>query len=86
MKLSAPAVTTIVVEHRDTLARFGSECFKTALSACGRQQVVMDQTEMRDDLVPETIARLTAFAPAFMVAARHRAANVPAAAAEDVRA
>jgi putative resolvase len=33
--LSNPAVQTIVVEHRDRLARFGSGYIEAALSACG---------------------------------------------------
>ncbi len=33
--LSDPAVTVIVVEHRDRLTRFGFEHVAAALSACG---------------------------------------------------
>src|SRR5499427_1498986 len=45
--LSDPAVQTIVVEHRDRLARFGSESIEAALAACGRKLVVVDETEFR---------------------------------------
>ena len=44
--LSDPAVQTIVVEHRDRLARLGSESIEAALAACGRKLIVVDQTEM----------------------------------------
>src|SRR5262249_56659303 len=48
--LSDPAVQTIVVEHRDRLARFGSESIEAALAACGRKLVVVDATRVKADL------------------------------------
>ena len=59
--LADPAVRTIVVEHRDRLARFGCEYIEAALAACGRKLVVVDQSERTDDLVPDMVDVLTAF-------------------------
>ena len=53
--LADPAVRTIVVEHRDRLARFGCEYIEAALVACGRKLVVVDQSERIDDLVPDMV-------------------------------
>lgn len=49
--LADPAVTTIVVEHRDRLAHFGVEHLEAALSATGRRIVVLHPDEVTDDLV-----------------------------------
>ena len=49
--LSDPSVGVIVVEHRDRLARFGFEMVRDALSASGRRLVVVDDSEVDDDLV-----------------------------------
>jgi predicted site-specific integrase-resolvase len=57
MRLVAdPSVHTIVVEHRGRLVRFGSEYIETAMSDSGRKVVVVDQTEMKDDLVQDNRA------------------------------
>jgi predicted site-specific integrase-resolvase len=48
--LADPSVTTIVVEHRDRLARFGSEYVAASLQANGRRLVVVDNAEVDDDL------------------------------------
>ena len=62
MKLLAdPTVQVIVVEHRDRLARVGSEYIEAALSASGRKLMVLDQAEMKDDLVQDLIDVLTSF-------------------------
>jgi predicted site-specific integrase-resolvase len=45
-------VTTIVVEHRDRFARFGAEYVEAALAAHGRRLVVVDPSEVDDDLQP----------------------------------
>lgn len=52
-------VGTIVVEHRDRLARFGAEYIEAALAASGRRIVVVDPTEMKDDLVRDMVDVLT---------------------------
>jgi predicted site-specific integrase-resolvase len=41
--------------------RFGVEYVESSLSAQGRRVVVMDQTEMKDDLVQDMIEVLTSF-------------------------
>ena len=59
--LHDPEVSIIVVEHRDRLARFGSEYIEAALAASGRQLVVVDQSEMKDDLVQDMVDVLVSF-------------------------
>lgn len=49
--LRNPAVSTIVVEHRDRLMRFGIEYVDAALSAQGRKLLVIDPEERKDDSV-----------------------------------
>ncbi len=81
--LADPTVRVIVVEHRDRLARFGSEYIESALSASGRKLIVVDQSEMKDDLVEDMIAVLTSFCARLYGrrAAKNRAAKAVAAAA-----
>jgi putative resolvase len=59
--LADPAVGTIVVEHRDRLARFGVQQLQAALSAHGRRILVADPAETSDDLVRDMIEVLTSF-------------------------
>ncbi len=59
--LADPTVTTIVVEHRDRLARFGVEAVKAALEAQGRRIISVDSEEPTDDLVKDMIEVLTSF-------------------------
>ncbi len=49
--LGDPEVTTIIVEHRDRVARFGAEYVTAALAAEHRRIVVVDDAEVDDDLV-----------------------------------
>lgn len=49
--LRDPTVGRIVVEHRDRFCRFGSEYVEAALSAQGCELVVVDTSEVDDDLV-----------------------------------
>src|SRR5271165_4078907 len=44
--LADPKVTTVVVEHRDRLARMNAELVEAALSAHGRRLVVIDTGEI----------------------------------------
>lgn len=53
------SVSVIVVEHRDRLARFGIEHLSAALEANGRRIVVIDDTEVEDDLVRDMTEVLT---------------------------
>lgn len=57
--LRTPAVTTVVVEHRDRLMRFGFEYVEAALMAQGRNLVVVDTAEVTDDLVRDMTEVLT---------------------------
>jgi putative resolvase len=57
--LAQPTVTTIVVEHRDRLARFGVEHLEAALAATGRRIVVLNPDEVKDDLVRDMVEMLT---------------------------
>jgi len=59
--LSDPEVSVIVVEHRDRLMRFGAEYVEAALAAQGRKLVVIESSEVKDDLVPDMIEVLTSF-------------------------
>ncbi|MGH6815037.1 MAG: IS607 family transposase [Hyphomicrobiaceae bacterium] len=59
--LRDPAATVIVVEHRDRLVRFGAEYIEAALAATGRRLVVVDEAEMKDDLVQDMIDILVSF-------------------------
>jgi putative resolvase len=59
--LADAETTTIVVEHRDRLARFGVEHLQAALAAQGRRVLVADAGETTDDLVRDTIEVLTSF-------------------------
>jgi putative resolvase len=59
--LAEPQATTIVVEHRDRLARFGVEHLEAVLAAQGRTLVVVDPGETDDDLARDMIDVLTNF-------------------------
>lgn len=88
--LADPKVSTIVVEHRDRLARFGVEYLEAALLAHGRTVVVLDDKELDDkelddDLVRDMTEVLTAMCARLYgrrSAARRAAAAVHAAANE----
>ena len=53
------AVSVIVVEHRDRFARFGAEYVEAALAAHGRRLLVVDPSEVDDDLVRDVTEILT---------------------------
>lgn len=57
--LRSPDVTTVVVEHRDRLMRFGFEYVEAALAAQGRTVVVIDPAEVQDDLMRDVTEVLT---------------------------
>ncbi|MEU5940854.1 IS607 family transposase [Micromonospora sp. NPDC047548] len=57
--LRDPAVSTIVVEHRDRFARFGAEYVEAVLAAQGRRLLVVDPAEVDDDLVGDVTEILT---------------------------
>lgn len=57
--LRDPAVSTIVVEHRDRFARFGAEYVEAALAAQGRRLLVVDPAAVDADLVRDVTEILT---------------------------
>lgn len=57
--LADPKVFTVVVEHRDRLARFGVEYLEAALATHGRTVVVLDDAERPDDLARDLTEVLT---------------------------
>src|SRR4029450_5578926 len=57
--LADPAVQTVVVTHRDRLARMNAELVQAALSAHGRRLVVLDDGEVTDDLIRDMVEVLT---------------------------
>lgn len=59
--LADPDVSVIVVEHRDRLGRMNTELVEAALSASGRRLVIVDDTELDDDLVRDMTEVLTSF-------------------------
>jgi len=59
--LGDPKVDVMVVEHRDRLMRFGAEYVEAALTARGARLMVVNETELTDDLVTDMIAVLTSF-------------------------
>ena len=59
--LSDPTVHTIIVEHRERLARFGVGMVEAMLQARGGSLVVIDDTEVPDDLVRDITEILTCF-------------------------
>jgi predicted site-specific integrase-resolvase len=54
-------VNLILVENRDRLMRFGCEYLEAALAAQGRRLMVIEEAEVKDDLVRDMIEVLTAF-------------------------
>ncbi len=59
--LSDPTVTTLIVEHRDRLARMNAGLVESALKAQNRRLIVVDDTELDDDLVRDMTEVLTSF-------------------------
>lgn len=57
--LSDPQVGTIIVEHRDRLARFGVGMVAAMLEARGGKLIVIDDAELADDLVRDMTEVLT---------------------------
>ena len=59
--LADPTVGTIIVEHRDRLARMNAGLVESALKAQGRRIIVVDDAEPDDDLVRDMTEVLTSF-------------------------
>lgn len=73
--LADPTVTTIIVEHRDRLARMDVGLVESALEASGRRLIVVDDTERDDDLLRDITEVLTSFCARLYdrKSAKHRA-------------
>src|SRR4029453_6341328 len=84
--LADPAVRTVVVTHRDRLARVNAELVEAALSAHGRRLVVLDDGEVTDDLVRDMVEVLTSFCARLYgrASARNRALKAVRCAQRDV--
>ena len=59
--LSDPTVHTMIVEHRERLARFGVGMVEAMLQARGGALIVIDDAEVPDDLVGDMTEILTCF-------------------------
>lgn len=59
--LADPTVGTIIVEHRDRLARMNAGLIESALEASGRRLIVVDDTDLDDDLARDMTEVLTSF-------------------------
>ena len=59
--LADPMVGTILVEHRDRLARFGVGMVEAMLQARGGRLLVIEENEVDDDLVRDMTEILTCF-------------------------
>jgi predicted site-specific integrase-resolvase len=55
------SIKIIVVEHRDRLIKFGFEYLEAALAAQGRKILVVDHSEVKDDLIRDMTEVLTSF-------------------------
>jgi putative resolvase len=55
------SIGVIVVEHRDRLMRFGFEYLEAALAGQGRRIMVVDENEVKEDLVRDMREVLTSF-------------------------
>ena len=59
--LADQTAAVVVVEHRDRLGRMNTELVEAALSAHNRRLVVLDDSEVTDDLVRDMVEVLTSF-------------------------
>jgi len=86
--LADQSVGCIVVEHRDRLARLGSEYVEAALLGAGRRLVVVEASEVEDDLVGDMTEVLTSLCARLYGrrSARTRAARALRCAAQPVEA
>jgi len=82
--LADSTVTLLVVEHRDRLARFGTEYIEAALQAQGRSVIVVEAGEQKLDIVQDFIDVVTSMCARIYGrrAAKNRAKRALEAAAE----
>lgn len=83
--LADPSASVIIVEHRDRLARMNAGLIESALSAQGRRLIVVDDSELDDDLIRDMTEVLTSFCARLYGrrSARHRAKRALEAAGSD---
>ena len=83
--LGDSSVGTIVVEHRDRLARFGVEYVEATLAAQGRKVIVVNEGEQQLDIVQDFIDVVTSMCDRIYGrrAAKNRARRALEAAAKD---
>ena len=79
-----PTVRMIVVEHRERLCRFGFEYVEAALAGRGARILVMEDSEIEDDLVRDLTEVMTSLCARLYGrrSARRRAQRALAAARE----
>jgi putative resolvase len=79
------SVSTVVVEHRDRLARFGVEYLEAALESSGRKLLVVDTTEKLDDIAQDFVDLATSMCARIYGrrSAKNRAKRMLEAASED---
>jgi putative resolvase len=84
--LADPAVTVVVVEHRDRLGRMNTELVEAALSAHDRRLVVLDDSEVTGDVVGDMVEVLTWFCARLYGrrSARNRALKAHGCAQQDI--
>jgi predicted site-specific integrase-resolvase len=59
--LEDPPASILVVEYKDRLARFGSGYLESALGSANRKVIVVNDMEMKDELVQDMLDVLTSF-------------------------
>ena len=81
-----PKVKTIVVEHRERLCRFGFKYLEAALAGRGARVLVVDESELEDDLVRDVTEVMTSLCARLYGrrSARRRAERALAAAGESL--
>lgn len=57
--LRSSEITTIIVEHRDRLARFGTHSLEAALNQSGRKLIILNDTENNMDIVQDFVDVVT---------------------------
>lgn len=55
------SITTIIVEHKERLTRFGFELLQSSLQAQQRKIIVIEDKDVNDDVVQDMIDILTSF-------------------------
>jgi len=83
--LSDCAVSMVLVEHKDRLARFGVEYLEAVLGASGRRLLVADNTEKLDDIAQDFVDLATSMCARIYGrrSAKNRAKRMLEAAGED---